>query len=124
MTFTEEQREEVARILEMVAKDGLPGPRDLDVALDAIEAGLSTGDASDDDDGRGLIERGAKFWLVWNKDGRNPLHGHANEGKARREARRLARKHPGATFIVLGAISKHKMEPADTEPASVEMEDA
>ncbi len=35
--FTDEQRDEIARILTIVAKDGLPGPRDLDVALDAIE---------------------------------------------------------------------------------------
>lgn len=32
-----DRRAEVATILEMIAKDGLPGPRDLDVALDAIE---------------------------------------------------------------------------------------
>ena len=32
----EHKREELARILELVAKDGLDGPRDLDVALDAI----------------------------------------------------------------------------------------
>lgn len=38
--MTEAQREEIARILEIVARDGLPGPRDLDVALDAIEAAL------------------------------------------------------------------------------------
>ena len=31
-------REELARIVEMIARDGLPGPRDLDVALDAILA--------------------------------------------------------------------------------------
>lgn len=29
-------REELSDILETVGKDGLPGPRDLDVALDAI----------------------------------------------------------------------------------------
>lgn len=29
-------REEVAAILEAVARDGLPQPRDLDVAIDAI----------------------------------------------------------------------------------------
>ena len=29
-------RGEIAEVLELVAKDGLPGPRDLDVALDAI----------------------------------------------------------------------------------------
>lgn len=31
-------REELAYIVELVAKDGLPGPRDLDAALDAIVA--------------------------------------------------------------------------------------
>lgn len=30
-------REEWASIIEQVARDGLPGPRDLDVALDALE---------------------------------------------------------------------------------------
>lgn len=30
-------RDELAEILTVVARDGLPGPRDLDVALDAIE---------------------------------------------------------------------------------------
>ncbi len=34
--MNEEQREEVARILELVASDGLPHPRNLDAALDAI----------------------------------------------------------------------------------------
>lgn len=33
---SDDAREEIARILETVARDGLPGPRDLDVALDAI----------------------------------------------------------------------------------------
>ena len=42
-------REEVARILEIVARDGLPGPRDLDVALDAIGSALSEPDPADDD---------------------------------------------------------------------------
>lgn len=36
MEWTEEQREEVARILEMIAEEGLPHPRNLDAALDAI----------------------------------------------------------------------------------------
>lgn len=34
----EERREALAEILKTVEKDGLKGPRDLDVALDAIEA--------------------------------------------------------------------------------------
>lgn len=33
-------REEIARILEIVARDGLSNPRDLDVALDAIQAAI------------------------------------------------------------------------------------
>lgn len=37
MTFTPEEREEIAEILKRIAEDGLPGPRDLDVAIDAIE---------------------------------------------------------------------------------------
>ncbi len=32
----EEAREEIASVLEQVARDGLPQPRDLDVAIDAI----------------------------------------------------------------------------------------
>ena len=34
--MTDEQREEIARILEMIAEGGLPHPRNLDAALDAI----------------------------------------------------------------------------------------
>jgi hypothetical protein len=36
-----EWRERVATILEIIARDGLPNPRDLDVALDAIECEVS-----------------------------------------------------------------------------------
>lgn len=35
--MNEAQREEVARILEQIAAEGLPHPRNLDAALDAIE---------------------------------------------------------------------------------------
>lgn len=38
--LTGDRREAVAKILRMVAADGLPGPRDLDVALDAIESAI------------------------------------------------------------------------------------
>ena len=47
MEFTEAQRDAIAKILETVARDGLPGPRDLDVALDAIQSELAT-EATDD----------------------------------------------------------------------------
>lgn len=36
--FNEHTRSEIARILEVIASEGLSQPRDLDVALDAIEA--------------------------------------------------------------------------------------
>lgn len=35
-----EQRDDVAEILEKLSREGLQGPRDLDVALDAIECSL------------------------------------------------------------------------------------
>lgn len=40
--LSESEREEIARIVETVGNDGLPGPRDLDVALDAIAAALES----------------------------------------------------------------------------------
>lgn len=48
ITITGSRRDEVARILEIVATDGLPGPRDLDVAIDAIEAALQVPDDDDE----------------------------------------------------------------------------
>ena len=55
-------REEVARILEIVAADGLPNPRDLDVALDAI--GNAVFDGADDP--IAAIEQAAdgKYWQM------------------------------------------------------------
>lgn len=40
MAWTEEQRDEVARILTLVAEEGLDHPRNLDSALDAISETL------------------------------------------------------------------------------------
>lgn len=37
-SWNEDQRDAVARVLEDIAANGLPGPRDLDVALDAIQS--------------------------------------------------------------------------------------
>lgn len=36
LKWNEETREELSNILERVAREGLPDPRDLDVALDAV----------------------------------------------------------------------------------------
>lgn len=38
LKLTGDRRDEVARVLKIVVKDGLNHPRDLDVALDAIES--------------------------------------------------------------------------------------
>jgi len=48
VALTGARRSEVARILEIVASDGLPGPRDLDAALDAIEQAYLHTDNTDD----------------------------------------------------------------------------
>jgi hypothetical protein len=45
--LTGKRRDEVARILEIAVKDGFPGPRDLDAALDAIEQAYLYTDNSD-----------------------------------------------------------------------------
>lgn len=37
----DDMRDEWAAVIEQVARDGLPGPRDLDATLDALEAALS-----------------------------------------------------------------------------------
>lgn len=61
MMLTGACREEVARILEIVAKDGLPGPRDLDVALDAIGSAI---DLPSDDEASGPDDADAEFeWI-------------------------------------------------------------
>ena len=56
ITITGKRRDEVARILEMVANDGLSGPRDVDVAIDAIESAMQWPDDDDDrDDDRDTV---------------------------------------------------------------------
>ena len=46
------------------------------------------------------------FWIVWNPQGQNPKHRHANPELARKEAERLAFQNPGQEFIVMLAIGK------------------
>lgn len=55
--LTPEERDEVAQILETVAKEGLPGPRDLDVALDAIDEIYKAHKRDDDLDAKTNMER-------------------------------------------------------------------
>ncbi len=58
-----EWREEVAEVLEVIARDGLPEPRDLDVALDAIASAVS-----DEIEKLRAAVRGAEAWIgQWTK---------------------------------------------------------
>lgn len=46
------------------------------------------------------------FWIVWNPSGpRPPAVRHYDEREAITEAERLARAHPGQTFIVLATVA-------------------
>lgn len=45
------------------------------------------------------------FWLVWNPAGRAPQVRHATEAIATAEAERLARLHPGQTFVVMSSVA-------------------
>jgi len=44
-----------------------------------------------------------QFWMVWRQGGGVPTFQHASEAGAINEAERLARKNPGAEFVVLQA---------------------
>ena len=44
------------------------------------------------------------FWIVWREDGSSPTVKHDFPEAAKREAERLARANPGATFHVLQVI--------------------
>lgn len=50
-----------------------------------------------------------QFWMVWNLDGNQPRHRHATEDLATIEAKRLAQANPGESFVVLEAVSAHKV---------------
>lgn len=45
------------------------------------------------------------FWLIWREDGGVPTRKHFSAEAARREAKRLAQKHPGKEFYVLRKTS-------------------
>lgn len=52
----------------------------------------------------------APFWFVWNPAGRNPQHRHDSRELAITEAERLARNHPGETFIVLQSVCARRVD--------------
>jgi hypothetical protein len=43
------------------------------------------------------------FWCVWSEGGGSPTVKHAEFPRAKAEAQRLARQHPGKRFVVLAA---------------------
>lgn len=45
------------------------------------------------------------FWVVWNPNGRTPIHRHDSENSAVNEAERLAKHCPGEKFFVLQATA-------------------
>lgn len=57
-----------------------------------------------------------KFWMVWRKDDRTPVFQHETMECAKREAERMARKHPGSDFIVLEAIYLSTTKQVTTYP--------
>ena len=60
--FSDQIREDIARILETIARDGLEGPRDLDVALDAISESI-VGESVQRIDDLGVI-----YWFSGDED--------------------------------------------------------
>lgn len=55
-----------------------------------------------------ITEERTRFFMVWNKEDRLPRVGHPYRGAAECEAKRLARRNPGYTFIVLEAVGKFR----------------
>lgn len=46
------------------------------------------------------------FYMVWADNGNSPVKKHEAEYLAKEEAERLARRHPGVTFVVLKSIAE------------------
>jgi len=51
-----------------------------------------------------------KFFLVYRRDGGNPVIRHPDIKTANEEAQRLAKKHPGKEFFVLQALNAYQSE--------------
>lgn len=62
-----------------------------------------------------------QFWMVWNPEGRAPTYRHETGESARDEAKRLARIHPGQTFVVLCAMRGYVL--AKPEPEEIMFDD-
>lgn len=59
----------------------------------------------------------APFWLIWSKNGHNPRYTHTTLASAREEAERLARLHPGRTFVIMEGVTKVKVAQAEGDAA-------
>lgn len=57
-----------------------------------------------------------RFWVVWNPSRGVPRVKHTTRLEASTEATRLARLHPGETFIVLTSIEEHRVQPPQPPP--------
>lgn len=53
----------------------------------------------------------APFWLVWNENGKVPMHKHTLRDEAETEAARLAILDPGASFHVLAVMARVATSP-------------
>jgi len=52
-----------------------------------------------------MVEREAKFWMVYGEGAGRPTYRHETKQSAKDEAKRLASCHPGRRFYVLQARS-------------------
>lgn len=52
----------------------------------------------------------SSFWFVWNPEGHSPTYKHPSEKSAVGEAERLARLHPGNTFVVLESVCARRVD--------------
>jgi len=52
------------------------------------------------------VKKEDRFFVVWERESGYTKYEHENFSNASDEAERLARAHPGKTFVVLHAISK------------------
>lgn len=67
-----------------------------------------------------VVWEDCEFWFVWTKTGRIPRFTHHIEAMAIAEAERLARKRPGAKFIVLRAYRKVRVETPESLQAEAD----
>ena len=64
---------------------------------------------------------GKKFWMVYAPDGGAPTREHDHSDLAETEAQRLARAHPGRTFVVLEATKAFRKTDVEEIPLSEEI---